>query len=136
MVCVDPEDTSTSILVVSEKGLGKRSALEDYRVQGRGGKGVKTLNITDKTGELVAIKAVTDEDDLMITTVNGVTIRTAASELRIMGRATQGVKLIRLTGSDNIADVTVVAKSEESEENGTEENGALENNENDGTSDE
>ncbi|MCB0523189.1 MAG: DNA gyrase subunit A [Lewinellaceae bacterium] len=136
MVCVDPEDTSTSILVVSEKGLGKRSALEDYRVQGRGGKGVKTLNITDKTGELVAIKAVTDEDDLMITTVNGVTIRTAASELRIMGRATQGVKLIRLTGSDNIADVTVVAKSEESEENGTEENGAVENGENDGPTEE
>lgn len=109
MVCVDPADPTASILAVSEKGLGKRSALDDYRVQGRGGTGVKTLQITDKTGELVAIKSVTDTDDLMITTTSGVTIRTAASELRVMGRATQGVKIIRLDDSDQIADVTVVA---------------------------
>ncbi|MBL7825471.1 MAG: DNA gyrase subunit A [Saprospiraceae bacterium] len=115
MVCVDPADETTSILVVSENGLGKRSALEDYRVQSRGGKGVKTLNVTAKTGHLVAIKTVTDTDDLMITTTNGVTIRTAADELRVMGRATQGVKLIRLDGDDSIADVTVVATAEETE---------------------
>jgi DNA gyrase subunit A len=112
MVCVDPADTETSILVVSQNGMGKRSALEDYRVQSRGGKGVKTLNITPKTGHLVAIKTVTDKDDLMITTTNGITIRTAADELRVMGRATQGVKLIRLEDSDSIADVTVVATAE------------------------
>lgn len=113
MVCVDPEDTTTSILVVSEHGLGKRSALEDYRVQSRGGKGVKTLNVTAKTGHLVAIKTVTDTDDLMITTTSGITIRTAADELRVMGRATQGVKLIRLDDDDSIADVTVVAAAED-----------------------
>ncbi|MFN7266580.1 MAG: DNA gyrase subunit A [Bacteroidota bacterium] len=112
MVCVDPADTTTSILVVSEHGLGKRSALEDYRVQTRGGKGVKTLNVTAKTGQLVAIKTVTDNDDLMITTISGITIRTGADDLRVMGRATQGVKLIRLDEQDSIADVTVVATSE------------------------
>jgi len=115
MVCVDPEDTTTSILVVSQKGMGKRSALEDYRVQSRGGKGVKTINVTQKTGHLVAIKTVTDNDDLMITTTSGITIRTAADELRVMGRATQGVKLIRLEDNDSIADVTVVATAVEIE---------------------
>ncbi len=115
MVCVDPEDTATSILVVSENGLGKRSALEDYRVQSRGGKGVKTLNVTAKTGQLVAVKTVTDNDDLMITTTSGITIRTGAEDLRVMGRATQGVKLIRLDEQDSIADVTVVATSGEAE---------------------
>lgn len=113
MVCVDPADTSTSILVVSEKGMGKRSALEDYRTQSRGGKGVKTMNITGKTGHLVAIKTVTDNNDLMITTTSGITIRTSTDELRVMGRATQGVKLIRLEDNDNIADVTVVSSAEE-----------------------
>jgi DNA gyrase subunit A len=115
MVCVDPQDETASILVVSANGMGKRSALEDYRVQGRGGKGVKTLNITEKTGLLVAIKAVTDTDDLMITTTNGVTIRTGVDELRVMGRATQGVKLIRLDEGDQIADVTVVGAADEEE---------------------
>jgi DNA gyrase subunit A len=113
MVCIDPDDTTTSILVVSENGMGKRSALEDYRVQSRGGKGVKTINVTAKTGNLVGIKTVTDSDDLMITTTSGITIRTAADELRVMGRATQGVKLIRLEDGDSIADVTVVATAEE-----------------------
>jgi DNA gyrase subunit A len=113
MVCVEADDALTSILVISEKGMGKRSALEDYRVQGRGGQGVKTIQVTAKTGKLVAIKSVTDGDDLMVTTTSGVTIRTAANELRVMGRATQGVKVIRLDESDAIADVTVVASAEE-----------------------
>ncbi|MCY7329218.1 MAG: hypothetical protein LH618_11760 [Saprospiraceae bacterium] len=115
MVCVEPGDTTTGILVVSQKGMGKRSALEDYRTQSRGGKGVKTIQLTNKTGYLVAIKSVTDTDDLMITTTSGVTIRTAASELRVIGRATQGVKLMRLDDSDSIADVTVVASAPEEE---------------------
>jgi DNA gyrase subunit A len=113
MVCVDPNDPNASVLVISEKGMGKRSALDDYRVQGRGGQGVKTLQVTDKTGKLVAIKSVTDNDDLMITTTAGITIRTAADELRVMGRATQGVKIIRLDDNDGIADVTVVASDPE-----------------------
>ena len=113
MVCVDPADTTTSILVVSAKGMGKRSALDEYRTQSRGGKGVKTINVTAKTGHLVAIKTVTDNNDLMITTTSGITIRTSTDELRVMGRATQGVKLIRLEESDSIADVTVVTSAEE-----------------------
>ena len=115
MVCVEPDDTTTGILVVSQKGMGKRSALEDYRTQSRGGKGVKTIQLTNKTGYLVAVKSVTDADDLMITTTSGVTIRTAASELRVIGRATQGVRLMRLDESDSIADVTVVASAQEEE---------------------
>ncbi|MCK6691786.1 MAG: DNA gyrase subunit A [Thermoanaerobaculia bacterium] len=120
MVCVDPADTTATILVISEKGMGKRSALEDYPTQGRGGKGVKTMQVTAKTGNLVAIKSVTDEDDLMVTTTSGVTIRTAASELRVMGRATQGVKVIRLDDNDEIADVTVVVSAGEEEESAAE----------------
>lgn len=112
MVCVDAADTASSVLVVSEKGLGKRSALEDYRTQGRGGKGIKTMALTAKTGNLVAIKMVNDDHDLMVTTTNGVTIRTAADELRVMGRNTQGVRIIKLDGNDGIADVTVVMKAE------------------------
>ncbi|MBK7939225.1 MAG: DNA gyrase subunit A [Lewinellaceae bacterium] len=115
MVCVDPEDAVTTIMVVSEKGMGKRSALDEYRTQSRGGKGIKTINVTAKTGHLVAIKTVTDDNDLIITTTNGVTIRTAADELRVMGRATQGVRLIRLDGGDDIADVAVVDKAVEEE---------------------
>jgi DNA gyrase subunit A len=113
MVCVDPKDTITSILVISEKGMGKRSALEDYPTQLRAGKGVKTMQVTSKTGPLVAIKRVTDEDDLMVTTTSGVTIRTGADELRVMRRATQGVRVIRLDEQDEIADVTVVKKEPE-----------------------
>ncbi len=111
MVCV--EGTESCILVVSETGFGKRSALDDYRVTNRGGKGVKTIKITDKTGSLVAIKSMNDEEDLMIITTNGITIRTAGSELRVVGRATQGVKLIRMREGSAIAAVTVVPKSEE-----------------------
>jgi DNA gyrase subunit A len=113
MVCVsNPDET---ILVVSEHGYGKRTDLEDYRVTNRGGKGVKTLNITDKTGQLVAIKSVTDEDDLMITNKSGVMIRLRMDDLRVMGRATQGVRLINLKGNDTIASVAKVPRSEDEE---------------------
>ena len=117
MVCVDPNDPNASILAVSENGMGKRSALDEYRTQTRGGKGVKTMQITEKTGPLVAIKSVEDTDDLMITTAAGITIRTAVSEMRIMGRATQGVRIIRLDESDRIADVAVVASGGEENDN-------------------
>ena len=112
MICVDPNDPNVSILTVSELGFGKRSSLEDYRVTNRGGKGVTTIKITDKTGTLVSIKAVSDSDDLMITTINGIMIRMDMAELRVMGRATQGVKLIRLDEGDEIADIAVVANEE------------------------
>ena len=101
-------DDESDILVVSEKGYGKRSRLEDYRITNRGGKGVKTINITPKTGELVAIKNVTDQDDLMIINKSGITIRMEVSDLRVMGRATQGVKLINIKDSDSIAAVAKV----------------------------
>ena len=108
-------DNESNVLVVSEKGYGKRSSLDDYRITNRGGKGVKTINVTDKTGGLVAIKNVTDEDDLMIINKSGITIRMAISDLRVMGRATQGVKLINIKDSDSIAAVAKV-KHEEDEE--------------------
>ena len=106
-------DGSKDVLVVSENGYGKRSAVEDYRITNRGGKGVKTLSITDKTGELVAILGVTDEDDLMVINKSGITIRTGADELRTMGRATQGVRLINLRNNDSIAAVCRTPKTEE-----------------------
>jgi len=109
-------DVNSEILVVSEKGYGKRSSLEDYRITNRGGKGVKTINVTDKTGGLVAIKNVTDDDDLMIINKSGITIRLAVANLRIMGRATQGVKLIDIKGKDSIAAVAKVMHEEEEEE--------------------
>ncbi len=111
MICV--ENQSEDVMVVSENGYGKRSKLEDYRVTNRGGKGVKTINVTEKTGALVAIKSVTDQDDLMIITTNGMTIRMAISSVRLMGRAAQGVRLINLKDEDIIASVARVAKSEE-----------------------
>jgi DNA gyrase subunit A len=106
----------SNILVVSENGYGKRSSLEDYRITNRGGKGVKTISITDKTGNLVSIKNVTDEDDLMIINKSGIAIRMSVEDLRVMGRATQGVKLINLKGSDSIAAVAKVMKDEEEED--------------------
>ncbi len=121
MVAVN--DMNSEILVVSEKGYGKRSSLEDYRITNRGGKGVKTLNITDKTGKLVSINSVTDADDLMIINKSGLTIRMAVEDLRVMGRATQGVRLINLKGNDSIAAVTKVMKDEESLEVERDENG-------------
>ncbi len=106
MVCV--EEDESSILVVSEKGFGKRSPLSEYRITNRGGKGVKSINITDKTGEMISIENVTDTDDLMIINKSGITIRLSVSTLRNIGRATQGVKLINLKGDDEIAAVTKV----------------------------
>lgn len=114
MVCVD--DPNAQILVLSENGYGKRSELEDYRITNRGGKGVKAMNTTDKTGNLIAIMDVSDENDLMIITKSGITIRMAISELRVLGRATQGVKLINLRGKDQIAATTKVDKDDTVEE--------------------
>jgi DNA gyrase subunit A len=121
MVSVDANDINeTQLLVVTEKGYGKRTKLEEdgeaiYRITNRGGKGVKTLNITEKTGSLISINAVTDNDDLMIINKSGLTIRMAVEDLRVMGRATQGVRLINLKGSDSIAAVTKVMKDDEEE---------------------
>ena len=115
MICV-PHDTTDNILVVSELGYGKRSDLEDYRITNRGGKGVKTINITDKTGKLVTIKNVNDENDLMIINKSGITIRMKVSDLRVMGRATQGVRLINLEKrNDEIASVCKVMSEVEEE---------------------
>ncbi|WP_299886575.1 DNA gyrase subunit A [uncultured Lacinutrix sp.] len=111
MIAVD--DMESNVLVVSENGYGKRSSLEDYRITNRGGKGVKTISITEKTGNLVSIKNVTDEDDLMIINKSGIAIRMAVADLRVMGRATQGVKLINLKGKDSIAAVAKVMHEEE-----------------------
>ncbi|GGG49585.1 DNA gyrase subunit A [Bizionia arctica] len=111
MIAVD--DMESDILVVSENGYGKRSSLEDYRITNRGGKGVKTISITEKTGNLVAIKNVTDSDDLMIINKSGIAIRMAVQNLRVMGRATQGVKLINLKGNDSIAAVAKVMHDED-----------------------
>jgi DNA gyrase subunit A len=123
MISID--NPETTVLVVSEKGYGKRTDIDDYRVTNRGGKGVKTLNITDKTGNLVAIKGVTDNEDLMIINKSGIIIRIAISELRTMGRATQGVRLINLKGNDEIASVAKIEHDDEEEE--TEVDGYVEN---------
>ena len=119
MVCVE-KGTQEDILVVSENGYGKRTDLDDYRITNRGGKGVKTLQITEKTGKLVAIKSVSDDNDLMIINRSGVTIRIPVSDIRVAGRATQGVKVINLRNNDAIASVVPVPKSEEAEEEGSE----------------
>jgi len=114
MIAVD--DMESNVLVVSENGYGKRSSLEDYRITNRGGKGVKTISITKKTGNLVSIKNVTDDDDLMIINKSGIAIRMAVEDLRVMGRATQGVKLINLKGNDSIAAVAKVMQDDENVE--------------------
>jgi len=110
MVCVNREEAN--LLVVSEKGYGKRSLIDDYRITKRGGKGVKTINITEKTGNLVAIKEVVDSDDLMIINKSGITIRISVESMRVMGRATQGVKLIRLNEGDEISSVEKIINVE------------------------
>ena len=115
MVVVSDMERQT-VLVVSEQGYGKRSSIEDYRETNRGGKGVTTLNITEKTGKLIAIEAVTDEDDLMIINKSGVAIRTGLDEIRVMGRATQGVRLINLKKNDEIAAIAKVEVEEELED--------------------
>ncbi len=121
MISID--NPETTVLVVSEKGYGKRTDIDDYRVTNRGGKGVKTLNITDKTGKLVAIKGVTDNEDLMIINKSGIIIRIAVSELRTMGRATQGVRLITLKENDEIASVAKIEHDDSEDE-------VIDNNEN------
>jgi DNA gyrase subunit A len=106
MICVNVEDKTRTVLVVSEKGYGKRTAVDEYRVTNRGGKGVKTISVTEKTGKLVGILEVTEKEDLMITCVSGITIRTSIAQISEQGRATQGVKLIRLDDEDEIAAIT------------------------------
>ena len=113
MICINNPEKET-VLVVSEKGKGKRSAVEDYRVTNRGGKGVKTLNVTEDTGKVVAIKAVTEDEDLMIINKSGITIRLRVKNISVLGRATQGVKLIELKKrNEEISSVCVVPSNEE-----------------------
>lgn len=127
MVCLDPSDKNTTILVVSEKGNGKRSDFDEYRLTNRGGKGVKNMNVTERTGAVIAIKAVKDEEDLMITNRSGIIIRMPVSDIPVLGRATQGVRVIRLDDDDEIADVAVVPHSEEDENgNGEEQENGIE----------
>ena len=114
MICIEP-DSKQDVLVLSENGYGKRTDLDEYRITNRGGKGVKTINITEKTGDLVSIQAVTDENDLMIINRSGVTIRTKVDQIRLAGRATQGVRIINLRDGDVIASVMAVPVSEDEE---------------------
>ncbi|HHJ49557.1 MAG TPA: DNA gyrase subunit A [Phaeodactylibacter sp.] len=116
MSCIDPEDKELSILVISENGYGKRSAFEDYRLINRGGKGVRTMKVTDKTGHVIALKAAKDEDELMITTRNGIIIRMSVADIRVMGRATQGVRVIKVPEGDQIADVALLTSNGADEE--------------------
>ena len=112
MVCIK-DTVKETVLVVSEKGYGKRSEIDEYRITNRGGKGVKTINVTDKTGNLIAIKTVEDPDHLMIINKSGITIRMEVADLRVMGRATQGVRLIKLDDDDEIASVAKIEIDEE-----------------------
>lgn len=114
MICVEPDDKK-DILVLSENGYGKRTDLDDYRITNRGGKGVKTIQVTEKTGKLISMQAVTDDNDLMIINRSGITIRTGVGEIRLAGRATQGVRIINLRNGDSIASVVAVPKAEEEE---------------------
>ena len=116
MICVDKAEAITSVLVVSGKGFGKRTAVDEYRVTNRGGKGVKTINVTDKTGPLIGLLDVTEKEDLMITCRSGVTIRTSIADIREAGRATQGVKLIKLDEGDEIAAITKLNEHEGDDE--------------------
>ncbi len=120
MICVKKEDKSRTVLVVSEKGFGKRTPVDEYRITNRGGKGVKTINVTEKTGSLVGMVDVKEKEDLMITCKSGVTIRTSIADIREAGRATQGVKLIRLDDGDEIAAITKLDEVDEIPENGIE----------------
>ena len=134
------EDREKDVFVVSENGYGKRSSIDDYRVTNRGGKGVKTINITEKTGDLIALKDVTDDDDLMIITQQGNILRSPVASIRVMGRATQGVRLINLKENDTIASVAIVEVDEDDQEmeitdnneiNGTTDTNNLETGDND-----
>ncbi len=112
MICIEP-DAKRDVLVLSENGYGKRTDLDEYRITNRGAKGVKTINVTEKTGKLISIQAVTDGNDLMIINRSGLTIRTAVDQIRLAGRATQGVRIINLRDGDAIASVTAVPRTEE-----------------------
>jgi DNA gyrase subunit A len=142
LIAVNPDsvkEKNETILVVSENGYGKRSDLDDYRITHRGGKGVKTINVTEKTGKLIALKVVSDENDLMIINKSGITIRVATSDIRVAGRATQGVKLINIRAKDSIAAVCVVPKSDEKAsetEEGAEQNAQTEGGENNASDEE
>ena len=125
MICVEP-DSKQDVLVLSENGYGKRTDLDEYRITNRGGKGVKTINITEKTGKLIAIQAVTDENDLMIINRSGLTIRTSVSQIRLAGRATQGVRIINLREGDAIASVMAVPAAGEEETSAAEETPTVE----------
>ena len=116
MVCVQKDDNIKTILVVSEKGYGKRTQVDEYRITNRGGKGVKTINVTDKTGSLVGLLDVSEKEDLMITCVSGVTIRMGVAGISEQGRATQGVKLIRVDEGDEIAAIAKMDEKEEDDE--------------------
>ena len=133
MICVGKDDKSRTVLVVSEKGYGKKTQIEEYRITNRGGKGVKTINVTDKTGSLVGVLDVKETEDLMITCKSGVTIRTPVNQISAQGRATQGVKLIRLDGGDEIAAITKLEEHVESDIPASLESSPLLNNEGDTT---
>ncbi|MCX8481033.1 MAG: DNA gyrase subunit A, partial [Sediminibacterium sp.] len=113
IICVDPTSNEKTVMVVSEKGFGKRTAIDEYRITNRGGKGVKTINVNEKIGKLIAILAVTEKDDLIITCVSGLTLRTRVKDIRESGRATQGVKLIKINDTDEIAAVSTIEETEE-----------------------
>lgn len=132
MICVKKDDTTRTVLVVSEKGFGKRTPIDEYRITNRGGKGVKTINVTEKTGSLVGILDVEENQDLMITCKSGLTIRTAISDIREAGRATQGVKLISLQGNDEIAAITQINEVEEESQSADNEIGEANNDDSNG----
>jgi DNA gyrase subunit A len=113
MICIHKDDPSRTVLVVSEKGFGKKTSIEEYRITNRGGKGVKTINVTEKTGSLVGLLSVTEKEDLIITCKSGITIRTSIQQIREAGRATQGVKLIKLDENDEIAAISQIEEQEE-----------------------
>ncbi|MDR2894289.1 MAG: DNA gyrase subunit A [Alistipes sp.] len=119
MICMEPEE-GKDVLVLSEKGYGKRTDLDEYRITNRGGKGVKTINITEKTGQLISVQSVSDDDDLMIINRSGITIRTAVGGIRVAGRATQGVRIINLREGDEIASVVAVPRTEEESQEASE----------------
>jgi DNA gyrase subunit A len=120
MICVSRDDNSKTVLVVSEKGYGKRTPVDEYRITNRGGKGVKTINVTEKTGKLVGILDVQSKEDLMITCISGITIRMSVDQISEQGRATQGVKLIRLDDGDEIAAITQLDEEAVEKAEGTE----------------
>jgi DNA gyrase subunit A len=119
MIAVEKNNPSVSVLVISENGYGKRSPVQDYRLVNRGGRGVTTMDVTDKTGKVVTIKSVSDSDDLIITTISGITIRMSAADIRVQGRATQGVRVIRLDEGEEIADVALIRDVASEEEDTT-----------------